>query len=244
MGVTTTHPNRHTTDDHDERMTPLASAVSRAMHSALLDLLVTDPEPTRRDAIAAIDRALPTAQDAAANDLRTWRAALVSDDLDSIRAWCTGDDPEAVRMRAPGVVLHVVPLLTSRRIALERGTGVRDGWTFGTMDYSFISDQVEGESPGRWYTFWRYCNRMLEPKRAEQRGAEIVAISLPEMSHRARYLLRHGLILGGTYKNALNTYPNLRGLHTRALDAIDEPIVLSDHPHESWTYLHRKNIVL
>lgn len=214
------------------------------MHVELLDLLATDSEPTRRDAIAAIDRALSTAHDDAADDLRTWRAALVSDDLDSIRAWCAGDDPEAVRMRAPGAALFVVPLWVSRRIALERGTGSFEGWVHGAMDYSFISDQVEGESHGRWYTLWRYCNRMFEHKRAEQRGAEIAAISLPEMSHRARYLLRHGLILGGTYERALNTYPNLRGLHTRTLDMIDRPIVLSEHPRESWTYLQRKNILL
>ncbi len=112
------------------------------------------------------------------------------------------------------------------------------------MDYCFIADQVEGESPRRWYTLFRYSNRMFEPKRRPDRDSEIRAIDVEQLSFRARYLLRHTLILMGVYEDALNFYPNLRGLHTRALDTLDEPVVLCDPPRHSWAYFSAKNIWL
>lgn len=67
------------------------------------------------------------------------------------------------------------------------------------MHEVFTRDQVEGESPNGWYSRFRYCDRLFEPKRRPNRDAEIAAIDLAQMSLRARYLVRHALRKLGTW---------------------------------------------
>lgn len=219
--------------------------VSDALHRAFLARLDAEPEITRKVALEALDRALLTATDTTAADLRAWKLALANNDIAVIRAWCVGDDEDAVRMRAPGIVLDALPRSIMRRVSLQNGgdVDVRDRWI--GMDYCFIADQIEGETPNRWYALYRYLDRLFEPKRRPNRDDEIETIDLAQMSHRARYLMRHTLILKGAYKDALNRYPNLRGLHAPELrPIIDEPIVLTDPPQHPWSYFRKKNIWL
>lgn len=103
-------------------------------------------------------------------------------------------------------------------------------------------DLTEGESPRQMYALYRYIDRLFEPKR--DRAAEIAGIDLGSMSHRAKYLLKHTLILKRVYKSALDRHPNLRDLEQ--VGDIEEPIFLTDpdRVRDTWTYLKRKRIRL
>lgn len=106
-----------------------------------------------------------------------------------------------------------------------------------------LRDQTEGESPDVWYSIYRYMDRMFAERRPHRR-TEIAALDLEKLSPRARYLMRHLLVLQGRYVETLRRYPNLRPLQREAGVVLDEPIVLSDSPRHAWAWLRKQNIFL
>lgn len=118
-------------------------------------------------------------------------------------------------------------------------TADHDGWVT-TMHPIFTRDLREGESPDVMYSIYRYIDRLFEPKR--HRDDEIAEIVLKLMSARARHLMRCTLILKRQYEDALNRFPNLRGLERNV--PIREPIWLSEEPKHSWSYFRKNGIYL
>lgn len=110
----------------------------------------------------------------------------------------------------------------------------------------------EHNTPNEWYSLCRWLDRVfaraLDRREeripfGEQHREIIASIDLSRVGYREQYLMKHLLILQGTYERALNGYQNLRPLH-RGVDEIDDPIVLSESPTHPWRYLQDRNIHL
>ena len=111
------------------------------------------------------------------------------------------------------------------------------------MNAALTRDQEE-PTPNAYYSAYRYMDRMFEPKRTHRRE-EIAAIRLDDLSFEVQYLMRHLLILSRRYEQALNEYPNLRGLESPKLkEVIDPPLILSENPRHPWSYFREKGIWL
>ena len=108
-----------------------------------------------------------------------------------------------------------------------------------------LRDQTEGESPEVWYSAYRYMDRMFSERR-DHRVEEIASLDLSRLSLRMRYLMRNLLILQRRYAEMLDTYPNLRGLEDREVREMtpEPPILLTDPPRGTWSFLTRKGILL
>lgn len=102
-------------------------------------------------------------------------------------------------------------------------------------------DAQHGWEPQDFYALYRYLDRMFssgKPHRAE----EIASLDLKRMTPETRYLMKHLLILQGSFRDTMKRYPNLRGLMGDV--KLTGQLVLREPPRGTYDYFTRMGIQL
>ena len=111
------------------------------------------------------------------------------------------------------------------------------------------ADLDHGETPEIMYAAWRYADRLFSAPPHKQRGPEIAALDVHQLSPRMQYVMWHLIVSQrrgdrDRIEALLAEYPNLRPLEQQQHVQLQEPIWLSRNPMHPWKYYRIKNIYL